>query len=269
MDGALLVYMTGHFHSKRICPALLQGGGKGARYVPPEAGLVPGGPIASYGILRGTGDVFRKAAWVGRPYYYVDHGYTARGHAYDKLTGKWAYNGLYRVCRNAFQWNGIPFDCGSERADWQRIRKPKPWRKSGRHIVVCPMSPFVAEHMGIEPKEWLAAVMSEISLHTDRPITVKPKESDAPLSAALADAWCMVAHTSTAAIEAVLAGVPTIVLATGTAMDTMAGHDLSSIEAPPMPDNRDEWRASMAWQQWTLDEIADGKHWPWTNIGPM
>ncbi|MEQ8504625.1 MAG: hypothetical protein RIB80_04815 [Rhodospirillales bacterium] len=70
----------------------------------------------------------------------------------------------------------------------------------------------------------------------------------------------MVTWTSNAAVDALLAGVP--VFCTGDcAASVMGRSDPINIEYPYYPDNRYEWAATLAANQWTLDEIASGMMW--------
>jgi len=78
------------------------------------------------------------------------------------------------------------------------------------------------------------------------------------LAADLAGADRCVTWNSTAGVESVLAGVPTIVMDAGGMAYPVAARALS--EAPVRPD-RAAWCRDLAWTQWTLDEIARGDAW--------
>src|SRR5262245_60729665 len=74
----------------------------------------------------------------------------------------------------------------------------------------------------------------------------------------LAQAAVAVTYNSTAGVEAVLAGVPTVTLDQGAMAWPVAGHGLNERQVRP---NRERWCWDMAWTQWTLDEIAAGDAW--------
>ena len=138
----------------------------------------------------------------------------------------------------------------------------KSWRKTGRNVIVCPISSAVGEFYGIKPSLWLKLVIEEIQRYTDRPVVIKPKDSDSTLWSVLLDAWCIVAYNSNAALEAIVNGVPAFVLGPA-ASRGMAETSLSKIETPKYPENRELWLCGLSYQQWTLDEIRAGKCWEW------
>lgn len=242
------VYTTNHVHSKVLCSAFAEG--CGGSIVPP--GRLLDGPAVVYGILRGCGDIIKQCQWVNRDFYHIDHGYFLRGH----------YDGYYRVSFNGFQCE--PYG-PADPTRWERLNVPlRPWKRRGRHVVICPISQMVAEFLHVDPVQWLNAVIAEISLHTDRPVIIKPKDGK-PLASALEDAWCLVTHSSNAAVDAAVAGVPVITL--GESCCEAISWDFENIESPHWP-YRENWVHWLANNQWTIDEIRSGEAWTsLTNTG--
>lgn len=239
------IYDTGHPICQVITRALQQG--SGGRIVPVSEGLQDG-PAAVYGILRGCDRIIDECEWIGRDFYHVDHGYVRRGH----------YHGYYRISRNGLQWSGAVGDYPADR--WRSLGVDlQPWRRTGRTVVVCPIARAIGAFYGIDPHLWLAAVTRELARHTDRPVVVKPKDSEEDLSTVLKDAWCLVAYNSNAAVEAVIQGVPVIVLGPSAA-EPVARHRLCDVERPIYPD-REPWLHALAYQQWQLTEIRRGECW--------
>lgn len=239
------IYATNHVHSRVLCSAFSEG--CGGSIVPPNRLLE--GPAVVYGILRGCGEVIRQCEWVNRDFYHIDHGYFSRGH----------YDGYYRVTKNGLQCDGYG---KSDGARWRRLNLPlRPWKRTGRHIVICPISKMVAEFLGIDHEKWLDTVISELSLHTDRPVIVKHKDGT-PLSEALKDAWCLVTHSSNAAVDAIRSGVPSITL--GDSACNPVSWDFESIEAPWWPD-REQWVEALSDNQFTIEEMRSGKAWSLLN----
>jgi hypothetical protein len=74
----------------------------------------------------------------------------------------------------------------------------------------------------------------------------------------LARADVCVTWNSNAAVEAVLAGVPTYALDRGSMAWDVTAHDLT---ITPFCPPRHFWLAELAWKQWTLDEMAAGDCW--------
>ena len=74
----------------------------------------------------------------------------------------------------------------------------------------------------------------------------------------------LVTHGSNAAVEAVMAGVPAVVISDGAcAAERVAETVLENIWDPRFPEaeERRQWAANLAYCQFTIDEIADGTAW--------
>lgn len=188
----------------------------------------------------------KAAQALGRTWYYADHGYMGRG----------AY---YRITRNAYQHDGI-----SGAPDPARLRRlgitPAPWRRGGRTVLLCPPDQTFTRLFDFSAEQWLNEARAELQRHTDRPIVVRERGCSSALEADLADAHVLVTWRSNAAVDALLAGVP--VICTGDcAAQPMGRTQLEDVERPLYPDDRDDWAARLAANQWTLDEMASGVAW--------
>jgi len=238
-------YTTDHQHSKVIMSAFAEGC-KG-RIVPPTQLLE--GPAAMYGILRGTGEILKQCEWVQRDFFYIDHGYFKPGH----------YEGFYRVTKNGRQAD-LP-DQGEyvyPENRWKDLNLGlSPWRKDGRHVLVIPLTGAIAGFYGINADQWLRTVTTEISRNTSRPIVVKPK-GEGEISDALRDCWCVVTHSSNSAVDALLAGVPAVVL--GESACETVSWVFEDIEKPWWPP-RERWCHALAYHQFRLDEMRNGTAW--------
>lgn len=247
----LNVYATTHKHSRTICEAFAAG--CGAPIVGPSP-LRPGDAFM-YGALRGLLPTLQRAQREGRTWFYADNGYLKPGH----------YHGHYRVTRNALQHDGYGT---TDPARWRELGLSiAPWRKNGGHVVVCPPGRLFASLFGFDADKWLADTLRALKAHTDRPVKVRVKMSwqevktpMEPLAADLEGAWALVTHSSNAAVEAVMAGIPVFATARCGA-SRVALSDLSMIEAPMLPDDREEWLSVLAANQWMLDEMRDGTCW--------
>src|SRR3990167_3230049 len=235
----------GFRHSRTIMAAFSEGC-KG-QVVPPTK--LFDGPAALYGILRGTGEIIRHCEWVGRDYYYIDHGYLKPGH----------YDGYYRVTKNARQAD-IP-DPREFVYPADRLKKVgvdvRPWKRTGRNVLVIPVTGAVGEFYGINPDQWLRVVTDEITSHTARPIEVKHKGIGA-IDEAMKDTWCVVTHSSNSAVDALINGVPVITLGES-ACETMSW-EFKDIEHPWWPE-RELWLQALAYSQFTLSEMRNGTAW--------
>lgn len=119
------------------------------------------------------------------------------------------------------------------------------------------MTGAIGQHIGINPQKWLEAVVRELSLYTSRPIIVKTK-GEGDLNETLSDAWCLVTHSSNAAVDAVISGVPALVL--GQSAVKPVSWTFQDIEKPRWPE-RDDWLFCLAHNQWTLAEMREGTAW--------
>lgn len=230
--------------SQLVMEAFAQGcGGRMAStWVPRlEAGLA-----AFYGVRPGWAHLLAQAKQEGRAWLYLDNAW------FDCTREKY-----FRVGRNALQsWTREPSDGARLKAQGARV---KPWRKSGTHVLVTPQSEEFLNGVGAAPG-WLTLIQRELRDRTDRPIIVRQKGSDRRLADDLEGAHLLVAHSSAAAVEALLAGVPVIVTDKSCAMAEFSS-TLDEVENPRLMDGREAWAARLADSQWSLRELRTGRCW--------
>jgi hypothetical protein len=233
----------GFKHSRTIMSAFSEG--CDGQIVPPIK--LFDGPAAMYGILRGTENIIQQCEWVGRDYYYVDHGYIGSGH----------YSGYYRVTKNARQAK-IPNNPEYPRDRQEKLGvKLRPWRRHGKHVLVIPITGAVGDFYGIQQDLWLQTAMSEVAKVTDRQIQTKIKGLG-NLEDALKDCWCVVTHSSNVAVNALIEGIPVITL--GESVCGSMSWNFPDIEKPHWPE-REWWLRAVCYNQWTLDEMRSGECW--------
>lgn len=203
------------------------------------------GSVASFGSPP-VWPLLRAAQAHGRDVFWGDHGYFGR-HKY------------YRITRNSLQHDGT----GTATPDrFAAFRRPvQPWKKHGRHILVCPNSAVYFGLHGLNVEQWLLDVREQLAPHTDREVRIRWKVSGTPITEDLADAWAVVVFSSAAALDALIAGVPVFTLAPFAASARMGLSDLSQIEAPIYPDDREPFLWNIANNQWTIREICEGVAW--------
>ncbi len=221
--------------------------GCGGAVAPNAASLAPG-CAAFFGVV-GIEALFQRARARGG-WIYGDNAF------FDAGRGR-----LYRFARDAFQIDRLaPPDFGRLKA---LGISPRPWRPGGSHIVVVEQGQHFLELVG-EPG-WLDRTAARLKEVTDRPLRIRRWNRDkmaaaATLPADLAGAWALVTHTSAAANEALLAGVPAFV--TGRcAASPLAQSDLAGIESARPPEGVLEWAAGLAARQWSIEELRTGKAW--------
>jgi hypothetical protein len=224
-------------------------GGLGCRIAyaedePPELQHIP----VVWGVLRQSDRILAQAKAQGLYYFYIDHAYFNRGH------GK-----AYRITRNGYEAGAIR-ECPMDRAADLGIDL-LPWRKSGREVIVCPPTDYFMAAHGCAG--WLETTLEKLSRRTDRPVTVRvkpqPGETAIPLEEALQGAHALVTHSSNVAIEAACLGTPVFV-DPASAAAPVGLTDLDQIESPVYPD-REPWLSHLAYNQFTFEEIGDGRAW--------
>lgn len=223
-------------YSKEWCQAFQKGAG-GVIVDEPTLGT-----WAGYG-APALHDNLQECIRAGYDFYYGDHAYFGRGK-------------FWRVTKNAYQHDG------RGEPDFKRLAmfhtKVEPWKKGGRHILVCTQTERYYERMG-QPN-WLENILNVLKIYTDRDIIVRHKNITRPLKHDLNDAFCVICYSSNVAVEAIMQGIP--VITTGDcAASRMGLHDPANVEKPYYPDDRMEWAATLAANQWTLKEIAAGQCW--------
>ena len=196
-------------------------------------------PIAVWGQLRGARDLLAKS----KHFYRMDHAYIGR-------------LDFYRMTRNGFQ----PEKLVSRPADrWEFLKnkyrlKVQNWTK-GKHVLVTLSDQRTYDFFGLG--KWGDGIKSEIKKHTDREIILRPRTESRPIAEQLKDAWCLVTYASNSTIDALLAGVPVFTLGPSIARP-MGFSDLSKLEAPLYPENREEFFRHMAYCQFTNPEFQSG-----------
>lgn len=208
-----------------------------------------------YGATPHTDKVINAAMKTGHPFIYLDNSYFG----FEKRD-------YFRATWNKVQHDGI----GESNGKRLHSLEPKfhPWRKTGRHIVITLQSALYFEILCNQSRQaWLDGVLATLRKFTDRPIMIRDKpmtwkdrkQSDfLPFGEVLKDAWAVVTYNSATATEAMMAGVPAFVLDPTAPQQSMTSRDLETIEHPFYPDNREEWAAVLADNQWTIAEIANG-----------
>jgi len=138
-----------------------------------------------------------------------------------------------------------------------------PWREDGEHVLICGQRGIGTKAMA-SPRDWHDKVAAQLRpLVGDREIRVrlhpgKDKALRATLDDDLDGCWCCVVWSSGAGVRALLRGVPVIYQAPHWIVSGAASPHLDDVGLPPMPDRAPAFE-SMAWAQWTVEEIRSGE----------
>ena len=184
-------------------------------------------------------------------FWLIDNGYyktSGRGHGHDGHY-EMTYKGLTPILMNEPDFTRFPYE--------QHV---EPWRtQRGGHILLCLPGPTFGKVIGLDMERWMAEIKNRIRRFTKRPILVRKKWSNTPLSQDLDRAHVVVTHSSNVAVDAVRYGVPAIVAPTNPAAP-VCSTNLADMDKPWMPD-RSHWWASLMSQQYTAKEMSDGTAW--------
>ena len=223
-------------------------------------------PVLIRGISSGKiGKIVREH---GQDYYFIETGYLGNYRCDNNQTGRKVY---HRIVKNSMQHSTI-MDVPDDR--WQQLVKFNPnleykgWKRTGSKILVVLPSDKPFQYYGHNRAKWIEKVERTIKKHSDREIVWREKASrgertNATIYDALDDdIYALVTYNSIATVEAIQHGIPAFGLAP-TAADPVCSNDLSQIENPRMPNEEVvyRWLCSIAYSQFSLDEILTGKAW--------
>lgn len=215
------------------------------------ANILHKGDIAMFGDPA-TWQLLQKAKQEGRVWFYGDKAYFGR----DRY---------YRITKNAYQSDCVGHQDSSR---WRALNiRIKP-RMKGNKILICRQSSKFYELNGINRDEWLRYTINTIKKYTDRPIEIRDKATgtmtERLFHRALKDVHAVVVYTSVAGVQAAINGVPCFATEPCASL-AFGSSDLSLMEDPILPDNREEMACVLANNQWTLDEIRNGTAWRMLN----
>ena len=201
-----------------------------------------------WGVLHGNSRLIEKCKLERRLWIFCDHAYINRGHE----------NKNYRMSMNSYGMNRL-VNRGSKRLDRLNIQLSN-WREKGEHVLICPPTRHFSEHHKLS-KSWTEDICNEISKYTSRELRIRSKpqkKNEGPtLEEDLDKCHALVCHMSNVAIDAVISGTPVFVNKKSAAI-AVGSSELQEIETPTMG-NRQRWIESLSWNQFTIEEISNGK----------
>lgn len=183
-----------------------------------------------------------------------------------------------------FYWTSIGYDGLNGRADfcnkgmdgkrWDRlfseyIKEPVDTR-GNEHVLLIGQVPGDMSLANVSIRDWYVKTAADISRgghqvvfrpHPNAKAVRVPKiiTSEArPLSLDLKEAKWVVTYNSNTAVDAVLAGIPTVTMDVGSMAYSVTGH--TPAKMPTMVD-RQQWCHDLAYTQWSPDEIERGEFW--------
>lgn len=212
--------------------------------------------FASYGILRGTGDIFKKS----KNYIYIDHGYfnaSARRFSENKITLISDLSGYFRLIHNDFY-----FRANYKNSDPTRFQKLginlKDLNQKGETIILSEPSEHILNFLNIP--NWTQETLNKLENLTDRQIIVHNKFSEIPLKNLMENAFAFVSCQSTAGFMCISEGIPAY-------FTHPSFGDLSNIKNIEDRNLNHELLFKAANSQWKLSEFfSDEFKEYWSNI---
>ena len=224
----------------------------------------PGSGLFLRGIMKHK---IIKQCWSDkRPFFFVDSGYFGN-RVGPKNPGGWK---LY----HRIVYNDLQHDTMIERPPdrWESLGIPlRPWRRDGRRILVAAPDDKPCLFYGTTAQQWLQETITMLQQHSDREIVIRQRQGNVYVrtrnagtnfqSALDDDVFAVVCFNSSAAIEAIINGIPAFVTAPCHAARPVALDDLSKIETPFYADMdlRRAWASHLAWGQFHIKEMSSGR----------
>ena len=178
-----------------------------------------------------------------------------------------------------FAWTSLAWNGLNGRGQFPQISDPsrfaehftlKPWKEGGDYVLLMGQVPGDMSLRGRDLSGWYAEKTLECLKNYRLPVKFRPHPLAArkglnkvPFGATLADgtleenlqnAAAVVTYNSNSGVDAVLAGVPTVIADEGSMALSVASIQVGQYYRPP----REQWAAELAWKQWQLSEISSG-----------
>lgn len=180
--------------------------------------------------------------------------------------------GYYKISLNGVSPHDYLDAGGQDAVRYRKIGGPeiRPWKK-GNNVLIAGMGPKSCAMFGMEHGEWDGNAVRTILQHTQRKVIYRQKPSDKfpivypgtvndtgirDISHIFDDCHAVVTHHGNSGVEALAHGIP--VFSERAITKYMGRTDLTKIETPVYPENREEFFHSICLWQWHYSEIAQG-----------
>ena len=258
--------------TQRYVDAFVKGSGQGKIYQFRDLKALPDEELTMYGILAGSGEIYKWCEKENKNFYFMDHGYFTNAHD----SPHWLRITKNKHCQNILQ------DRPTDRYEKYFKKQLEPWNK-GSKILVLPPTNAISNFFGVE--DWLDTTLQTLKQHTDRQIDIREKPYNPTIEIDHVGAtvkvdrptihkgpidWkqyhATVTYNSNTMIASLENGVPVFCNATNCGAAPISQTDFSKIETPKYGD-RIALFSSLAYNNWNLKEMADGTAWRMLNEG--
>tara|TARA_B100000035_G_C21022878_1_gene564796 strand:+ start:330 stop:1145 length:816 start_codon:yes stop_codon:yes gene_type:complete len=235
-----------------------------------ELKQLPKENLTMYGILAGSGEVYKWCEKEKRDFYFMDHGYFTNAHD----SPHWLRITKNKHCQNQLQQR--PTD-RYERHFKQDI---KTWSKGGK-ILVLPPTNAISNFFKAE--DWLQETLKTLRQNTDRQIDVREKPYNPTIAIDhvgatvkidrpthhqgkinWSDYFATVTYNSNTMIASLANGVPVFCDPIASAAAPISETNFARIETPKYGD-RVALFSSLAYNNWNMEEMSNGTAWRMLN----
>ena len=236
-----------------------------------ELKTLPKENLVLYGILAGSGEVYKWCERENKDFYYMDHSYFINGH-------EWPH--WMRITKNGHAQTTLK-DVPADRYEKYFKKEIKPWNKSGKDILFVPPTFAIEDFFNI--KDWITKTLETLHKYTDRYVDVREKpynpmitkgphgetiKVDRPTDNKGPIDWsryhAVVTFNSNTAIEALHNGVPVFCDSRASAATPISENNLEKIETPKYGDRMSLF-SSLAYSCWNIEEMSNGTAWKMLN----
>ena len=238
-----------------------------------DLNTLPNEELSMYGILAGSGEIYKWCQKEKKNFYFMDHGYFTNAHD----SPHWLRITKNKHCQNVLKQ--VPTD----RYEKYFKQSIKPWKKTGGKILVLPPTNAICNFFGVE--HWLKDTLEILRANTDRIIDVREKpynpaievdhvgatvKVDSPTKHQGNIKWeeyyATVTYNSNTMVASLANGVPVFCDANNCGAAPISETNFSRIETPKYGD-RIALFSSLAYNNWNMNEMANGTAWRMLNEG--
>ena len=204
---------------------------------------------------------------------YLDKGYLRGGDGGPVKT--WEY---WRIAVDGHHPTRYLMEMNVKPDRWERLGiRVAPWRTEGRHVVFAGSSEKYHQFYNLRhPTDYAVGIVRKIGKVCSRPVIYRPKPSwrgavavagsefsvEGSIADALEDAWCLVTHGSNAAYDALVAGVPAVILGDAVTKP-ISSTEIDEVPNPLLASEKQRMKLlhALAHCQWTVQEMREGQAW--------
>jgi len=229
---------------------------------------LPNETLIMYGILAGSGEVYKWCKKENKDFYFMDHGYFTNAHD----SPHWL-----RVTKNAHCQTKL-FKRPNDRYEQYFKQNIKPWHKKGSKILILPPTNAIADFFGAT--HWLENTVKILRENTDRELVIRDKpynpgitkdhvgatiKMDIPTNKSAGpinwnEYFACVTYNSNTMIESFTNGVPVFCEQDVCGAAPISESNFTKIETPIYGDRMSLF-SSLAYNNFSLEEMRNGTAW--------